>query len=82
MIDEAKILIMSVVNGHELEVKLPLVTPNDVQEFMKSIGYEKNNIDTNGWQWDYWIDYSNGGKVFTFSGSGYYGNQKFGVKEE
>lgn len=35
--------------------------------------WDDDSFDTNGWQWDYWHNFSINGHLYTASGSGYYG---------
>lgn len=69
--------ILSVINEEKKEIKLDLCIPNDIEEFLKELGYKRGEIETNGWQYDYWISYKEENKSFTFAGSGYYGEQSF-----
>jgi len=39
-------------------------------------------FDTNGWQWDWWQDFTHEGKKYTLGGSGYYGGHSFGLADE
>jgi len=43
-----------------------------------------DEMDTNGWQWDFWETYIRDGdkKAYILSGSGYYGGLEFRAKEE
>ena len=38
-------------------------------------------FDMNGWQWDWWQDFSYRGKSYTLSGSGYYGGHSFALSD-
>ncbi|WOL25048.1 hypothetical protein [Vibrio phage PG216] len=49
-------------------------TPCDVVNYLQEIGYEAHELETNGWQVDFWQDFSKDGcKTLTFSGSWYFG---------
>lgn len=39
-------------------------------------------MDTNGWQMDWWEDYTHNGIKYTLSGSGWYGGISFYKSEE
>ncbi|HEY4417590.1 MAG TPA: hypothetical protein VGO57_18005 [Verrucomicrobiae bacterium] len=39
-------------------------------------------FSTNGWQWDWWQQFTHDGKRYTLSGSGFYGGHSFSVSEE
>lgn len=38
-------------------------------------------LDTNGWQWDWWQEFTYKGKDYTLSGSGYYGGHAFELSD-
>lgn len=38
-------------------------------------------FDTNGWQWDWWQEFSYRGKRYTLSGSGYHGGHTFHLSD-
>lgn len=42
-------------------------------------GVEKGDLETNGFQWDWWHTFKYDDKSFTLSGSGYYGGHGFGI---
>jgi hypothetical protein len=64
----------------EADVKPP-IAPSKVTDYLKELGYEED-LDFNGWQWDYWIYYRQKGcKTLVLCGSGYYGGQVF-MEEE
>ncbi len=63
----------SVVKGEKNSVKILYVRPNDVIEYLESLGHNiDKDIDTNGWQWDYWITFDVEGNTYILSGDGYY----------
>lgn len=43
--------------------------------------YGIEGFDTNGWQWDWWQDFSYKGKAYTLAGSGYYGGHSFNLSD-
>lgn len=43
--------------------------------------YGIEGFDTNGWQWDWWQEFSHAGKRYTLSGSGYYGGHAFHLSD-
>ena len=49
-----------------------LVSPDVIDTYLKSEGLEQGNFDSNGWDWDFWMEYQKGGKKYTLSGSGWY----------
>lgn len=82
IIELMKISIQKVLSGDSDGTKLIGVFPNDVIEYIeKEIGGKHNkDWETNGWQWDYWIDFKIDNIDYTLSGDGYYGTPCFGKK--
>lgn len=64
--------IESVVSGENQEVDLYGVSPNAVTKHLESIGFKCNDIETNGWSWDFYIVARYDGKKYVAGGSGYY----------
>lgn len=77
-----KELLEPVLNGDKNEVTLPQdIIPSKLVDYMESIGYE-HEIETNGWDVDFWINFDNGKQGFVYSGSWYYGGQHFSVDDD
>lgn len=82
--------ILAVVEGRSQSVESKDIdaVPERVLEFLTSLGWkqiepeEGGALATNGWQWDWWMDFRKGKKKFTASGSGYYGGFRFGPTDE
>jgi hypothetical protein len=49
-----------------------LISPHEIDSYLISEGLEQGNLDTNGWDWDFWMDYSKDDKKYILSGSGWY----------
>lgn len=49
-----------------------LISPDVLVDYLKHLGLEKGDIDSNGWQWDFWIPFNTTTKEYVLSGSGYY----------
>lgn len=50
-------------------------TPCDVVNYMQELGYEAQDLETNGWQVDFWQDFTKENcKTICFAGSWYFGN--------
>ena len=65
--------IMSVLTGEKKEASLLYTRPSDVFKFVESIGGEDlHDIDTNGYQWDYWAKVKYEGEIYMVAGDGYY----------
>ena len=58
------------------------ITPSMIKEYMESLGWESGEFETNGWQYDWWIQFTKNNASYTASGSGYYGKFKFSKSEE
>lgn len=69
-------LIDSIVYGHEYKVDLKGLAPNLAVEYLETLGYEKGEMETNGWQVDFWVSFTkDGATTLEFSGDWYYGTQ-------
>lgn len=51
-----------------------LISPEKVNLYLKSNGLEQGNFDSNGWDWDFWMEYYKENKKFILAGSGWYNN--------
>lgn len=49
-----------------------LISPSEIDIYLKSEGLEQGNFDSNGWDWDFWMEYIKGDKKYILSGSGWY----------
>lgn len=49
-----------------------LIAPDKADQVLKSLGFEQKSFDSNGWQWDFWMEYSKDGNTYTLAGSGWY----------
>ena len=76
--------IESVLEGKETSVRILYVRPNDVISYMVNKGHTyDDNIDTNGWSWDYWLSFEANGKSYTLGGDGYYNSTaSFSLNED
>ena len=64
------------------EEKKLTAPPAMVKEYLESKGWQAGELDTNGWQYDWWIEFTKGEEFFTASGSGYYGGFTFEPTED
>ena len=72
-----------VISEERDEVQFYCTSPDDVNQYItKVLKGTRDEIDHNGWQWDYWITYTIDNKKYTLAGSGYYGNMSFSKYEE
>ena len=62
-------------NSNEENLSLPYTEPYKIVEILKELGFTNfSEIDTNGWDHDFWmINIQRGDVTLTFSGSWYYG---------
>jgi hypothetical protein len=58
------------------------VCPSMVAEHMDDLGFVKSDLETNGWDYDWWLNFTKDGKSYTAFGSGYYGGFEFAPTEE
>lgn len=76
-----KDLVRSVIDGSLETVDLPDLPINVVMSYLYTkygIETDTDNLETNGWQWDYWFTIEHKGKEYCLEGNGFYGNQVFG----
>lgn len=45
-------------------------------------GDDGEGFSTNGWQWDWWQEFTYQGQNYTLGGSGYYGGHSFNLSDE
>ena len=77
-----KELIDSVINGVVAYAELPMMPIQDLDNYMKSLGFTDGEYETNGWQCDFWKQYNRGKTIeFVLGGSLYYGGFVFGKYE-
>ena len=76
-----KELVQKVIIGELSSVKLPYLEMNKIIETLEEIGLNINieDMDTNGWDVDFWIKCYFDSKIFMFSGSWWYGDYTFKV---
>lgn len=74
--------INSVVNGHADEYKIDFLYPVDVVEYIKEKYGASYEMDSNGWEPDFWFDFNINGKQYQLQASGYRGDLKFLVFED
>ena len=57
------------------------VIPAVVKDYLTAKGWECGELETNGWDSDWWLTFTKGEKSFTAHGSGYYGGFHFAATE-
>jgi len=78
LIKDMESAINEVVNGDAVEAKLVGVYPADVKNYVEKLkGIESDEMDINGWEWDFWMYYTIEDTKYVLSGSGYYGSLVF-----
>jgi hypothetical protein len=76
MKDIIKNEILSVITLKEEHVQLPLIIPSELIDYLKEKGYSYD-VETNGFQHDFWITFNKNEKKFEFVGSWFYGDYAF-----
>lgn len=74
--------IKKVLSGKNAQFDGEFVTPQMIGDHMETLGWEKGEFDTNGWQYDWWLEFSKGDKSFTASGCGHTGAFNFAATEQ
>jgi hypothetical protein len=65
--------IKSVVDGTKDSVEIHFLRPGAAISFLeKQYGCESNEMETNGWQWDFWYYVDINDKKYCLAGDGYY----------
>jgi hypothetical protein len=67
ILEEMASLIDQVISGK--------IDKEDVNKYLETVGWIDNgekDIDTNGWEWDFWINYDVNNNKYILSGDGYY----------
>lgn len=64
----------SVLSGKSKFERLLGVRPSKVINYLKTLDndLDEGQLETNGWEWDFWIPISYNGKAYILSGDGYY----------
>lgn len=71
-----------VISGALEEYDGESVAPSQIKDYMEAQGWECGDLDTNGWEYDWWLNFTKGGKKLTACGSGYYGWFSLGKSDE
>ena len=67
-----------VLSGERDEINIDFMSPNEACTYLKGKGATvESDFDTNGWQWDFWINIKLNGIDYRLDGSGYYGDMRF-----
>ena len=75
--------VKAVLSGEKKKYTAKNINPEMIDEFMIGCGWERDGeFESNGWDYDWWWNYTNGEKKFTAFGGGYYGHFEFGPHEE
>lgn len=73
-----------VLNGELQEVVSEIyISPDKIDTYLINKGLEQGDLDTNGWQYDFWMNYTDGAKSYSLMGSGWYATKiTFSIAEE
>lgn len=67
-----------VLEGTSDSYTTPCLCLEDATSILMELGaISLEDMDTNGWEWDFWENWTFGDKKFQLSGSGFYGRIKF-----
>jgi hypothetical protein len=70
--------IQKVISGELTEYKSSFLSPDDIiSELVSMGGDDSGEMDSNGWQWDFWQTVELDGVSYGIGGSGYYGGIRF-----
>lgn len=76
--DHAKLGIVMVENGSIEVYENTHMAMGQMHDILVKLGFEKSgDLDSNGWDSDYWQTYAKNNKKYTLAGSGYYGGISF-----
>jgi D-hexose-6-phosphate mutarotase len=84
---EVKIIIKNALkqyfNGDIDSIEIHGLYANGMIKCLEELGADvSEEIDTNGWQYDYWIKFKYNNQKYVIDGGGYYGNVKIYVDED
>lgn len=81
-LDLARGAIQDVLSQKANECQILCLAPDDVMGLLIELGAEsEQDMETNGWEWDYWETWIWNNKTYQLSGSGFYGQVTFSIKE-
>jgi hypothetical protein len=66
-----------IVQGNKHIIKLGYFVPSELDKLLKEIDRNIDlsaDLETNGWDYDFWLTFKYQGTDFTFAGSWYYGD--------
>lgn len=72
--------IIEFLNSKEQNLNLGYVLPADVEQILTDNGAEYGDIETNGWEHEFWSYFTYNTEKLVFSGSWYYGNYNLARK--
>lgn len=75
--DYEKQRIAAVLNGSEHSFETVNICPAAIKAHMESLGYKTDDLETNGWDYDWWLSFRKTDEAWVASGSGYYGTFEF-----
>ncbi len=78
----AKVGLKAVLAGELPKYSTNVVRLCDADTILEGLGAERLEFqETNGWQADFWVDYEYQDKLFTLSGSAWYGGCELYLKD-
>lgn len=79
LFNELKERVEQVINGEKDSIEIKFLYLSDVKSFLEDEykAKEVGDMDTNGWQYDYFVSFEINDKKYELTGSGYYGDMLF-----
>jgi hypothetical protein len=79
-----KMGVKAVVDGSAQIYEAKLMSPDHIYNYLLSLGFDTDEfeMETNGWQWDYWQEFKFNDIHYQLSGSGFHGGAKFCRKKD
>lgn len=75
---ENKKLVSSLLDGQVKSIEfVDYVSPKDIKGYMEGLGFVASEMETNGWEYDWWVDFKepNANRIgYTAFGQGYDGS--------
>ena len=81
-ISAMKVGVNSVINGNKKQFKHKFIPPAIIKDYLTKLDWECGELETNGWQYDWWLTFTKEEKSYTAFGSGYYGTFEFSKTED
>lgn len=74
--------VKAVIAGKRDTFKARNVSPQMIDDLMRYLEFQRGDMDSNGWQHDWWLPFTKDGKSFTAFGQCWDGSFEFSKTEE